>query len=868
MAIALGTGTKRATPDPVAIVLLRRSGLVVPGLLAGGRKVKRPGRQSVPVGPGLLALEADVLALGYLIGPRLRAHLAEQETERLAAIGLGLIGALESIVGANKPHVPLFRNFPRSVPDDTYALWVRRVFTLLLQDPYQPCVLCGQVETVSAVAPCAHLVCTGCWDMGDYAGCPICHQRIDPAGPFLHPTRAAGPTGQLPLPRRVAALELVDDLNRSVYRTVEVMLARRTPLTPQDKGDLGALLDRVGPGDLGWLPDEIPIRETRALVLARLVADPALADRLPDLFTTHIGTATDALRLLYVLHGGDAGLVTAPTRRRSLPRRLRRLLLARLAALPLAALVEDLHRHGPAWQRMAENLHPFERADHHPNAAAAFAVLRGTPVDLATGFGRLLAGVAAAHPTILEHDRGRLRTSGWAARVEQALEAWDIGTALDLLARRPGVLARRLVELASRTDEPEALVATAGTALRTVSPGVLLAALGAVRAATWPAGTRLFFPRGGSARLWAQPDHRPRLDANLGAALDAILSGELLDRAAGLPPVEVALLDAGLADLVAPFTERTASAALVRLPRGSSQPLPDGRVVRLFLHWTEPAGTRVDLDLSVAMYNGDGGFVGWCDYTRLRYGDRLALHSGDLTSAPAPLGASEFVDLNVAALRRQGIRYLTMVVFSYNDVPFDAMTDAFAGFMGDPGQGGSPFQSKAVEQRFDLTGSVKVATPLLVDLEEHRLRWVDAAMGGTGGEHSVARYSSTLGRLTVAADRHFAAGRRVSLWEVACWHAAARAATVLVRHRDGTVVGYRRDDGEPVPTYAARLAALGPPDRDVTGDDVPPANFAALVRGDVPLADGAGAYALYRSGLDAGTVDLLDAADLIGTLSR
>ena len=116
----------------------------------------------------------------------------------------------------------------------------------------------------------------------------------------------------------------------------------------------------------------------------------------------------------------------------------------------------------------------------------------------------------------------------------------------------------------------------AGAAMRTVSPGVLLAALGAVRAATWPAGTRLYFPRGGNARLWAEPDHRPRLDANLGGALDAMLAGELLDRAAGLPPVDVALLEAGLADLVAPFTERTASATLVRLPHWQ-QPAAAGR---------------------------------------------------------------------------------------------------------------------------------------------------------------------------------------------------------------------------------------------------------------------------------------------------
>ncbi|HEY0700194.1 MAG TPA: TerD family protein, partial [Micromonospora sp.] len=331
-------------------------------------------------------------------------------------------------------------------------------------------------------------------------------------------------------------------------------------------------------------------------------------------------------------------------------------------------------------------------------------------------------------------------------------------------------------------------------------------------------------------------------------------------------------LDAGLADLVAPFTERTASAALVRLPRGRAQPLPDGRTVRLFLHWTQPADTRVDLDLSVALYDTDGCYVGWCDYTRLNFGDGHVVHSGDLTSAPAPLGASEFVDFQPAALRKRGIRYLTMIVFSYNDVPFDAMTDAFAGLMADPGRGGDPFTPKAVEQRFDLTGAVKVATPLVVDLNDGTLRWVDAAMTGSGDLHSVARYAQTIGRLSAAVDGYFAAGHRVSLWEVACWHAAARARVVEVRHRDGTCATYRRGDDEPVASFAARLVALAPADAERPADgerpaDVPGPGFAALLRGVADLPEGAEVYALYPGQLDPGRVVRLDAADLVSSLA-
>jgi hypothetical protein len=395
--------------------------------------------------------------------------------------------------------------------------------------------------------------------------------------------------------------------------------------------------------------------------------------------------------------------------------------------------------------------------------------------------------------------------------------------------------------------------------------GVLLAALGAVRAASWPADTRLYFPRGGTARLWAEPDHRQRLPGNLAADLDTAISGELLHRAGALRSVGTALLDAALADLVAPFTERTAAKALITLPRGSTQPLPAGRTMRLFLHWTQPAGTRVDLDLSVAFYDADGGYLGWCDYTRLRFGNNDAVHSGDLTSAPAPLGASEFVDLNVAALRKRGIRYATMIVFSYNDVPFDAMTDAFAGLMADPGHGGEPFEPKAVEQRLDLAGTVKVATPLLLDLQTGTMRWADAALVGSGTGHNVRRYSRTIGRLAAATDTYFSAGHRVSLWELACWHAAVRANTVVVRDRDGSRATYRRAAGETMADFAGRLVALGPAD-GTDSPDVQP-ELAALVRGDVDLPDDAQVYALYRARLDPARLRMLQASDLVAALA-
>jgi hypothetical protein len=216
----------------------------------------------------------------------------------------------------------------------------------------------------------------------------------------------------------------------------------------------------------------------------------------------------------------------------------------------------------------------------------------------------------------------------------------------------PALLRRldHLLRLAS-TDEHahDAVLAALPGAAQQVSPAVLLSALGQIRTRTARHQTRVFFPAGHAASAHVIPDTRQALPAEVVARAAGILHAEALARAAALPPVDRAIIDTGLDGLVVPFTERSAARALLTLARGSVRPVPPGRYLRLFCHWMENTeGPRVDLDLSVALYNRAWEHVGTCDYTSLRIDG--AVHSGDLTSAPPPHGASEFVDLDLERL--------------------------------------------------------------------------------------------------------------------------------------------------------------------------------------------------------------------------
>lgn len=294
---------------------------------------------------------------------------------------------------------------------------------------------------------------------------------------------------------------------------------------------------------------------------------------------------------------------------------------------------------------------------------------------------------------------------------------------------------------------------------------------------------RVFFPRGNVARSWTEPERRGPLPPVLVAELRATVDRELARRASLLTKFDLALIDAALIDVPAPTLTRASSAQLAGWTRGTRLAMPDNDVLRLFLHWVDLPTTRVDLDLSCAFFREDWSHAGHCDYTSLRFHKDAAIHSGDFTSAPAPFGATEFLDLTIGALVGAGVRYAIPVVFSYNDVPFELLPEAFAGFSL-PAAQDAQFDPGRVVQRFDLRGDTRMLVPFIVDVTTRDLLWVDIHVTSRGYGHRAGRHSSNLGRLGADMWDHFMARRRPTMLDVAAWHGLARAREVFVADFD------------------------------------------------------------------------------------
>lgn len=797
--------------------------------------------------------------LGYTPTIALAERMRQQTPERLAAVVSTVRTQLARELGALDTHKPLFANFPQGVPADTATFWAMRIIAHLAQESDAPCVLCGARGSTHSLAPCTHVVCERCFDPRAFAGCPVCGWHVASAtGPDGSPSLAftASPSRAASSKERprIKHLDLGTDLLTDARALVEGFCNRTQSMSSQDKEDFGALVDELGERVLAWLPERIPVRENVAIVFGTLLrtVDPVSVLAAAD---AYLKSATDVLRVIAAYSGADPMLQataryeriqvkTPPLRWLSyiasllgktaspqmtdtykqtevhrfkvakLPRRVRRAILAKLESFDAERLTTDLLRHRGYWVWLGEFLHPHEYAKRYPNVARSFAVLRKKAPD----------GTPAP------------RFQSYKSRIEQAFVQRDVSAVLRELGPRPGELMRRLDSLLRTLPSGESAVLTAfDKALPHATRPMLLTLAAHFRARQKFDGKRVFWPKGDVARAWVSDNTAGPVSADAAGTVAKHAEAELLRRYSELPRLSNVLVDDRLRDVPVPFNERASSRAAIQLPRGSAVPLPDGKAVRVFLHWCEPKkGQRTDIDTSVAFYDTNWNPLDVCSYyslsTNTPHGT-VAVSSGDWTSAPFPDGASEFIDVDCDVARKSGYRYAVLLVNAFAGMPFDLLERAYAGVMLRDSADGAPFDARLVELKFDLRGSNGNFMPLVVDLDQRTVHWLDVWAAGMDQGNNAASSNATIRSVVPAILRMFGAGRRASMFELATLHAAARADALTIRRKDGYVRLQRRTD-EVAAEFLRRM-------RDATDaiavTDPGNVDLAVLFRGDVTL---------------------------------
>ncbi|MEZ4461814.1 MAG: RING finger family 4 domain-containing protein [bacterium] len=738
------------------------------------------------------AFDVELASMGYALSHALRERIRTVPIEHLAPLREWMLKTLAETKGAGNNHTPLFRKFPDGGPTNTFELWFDRFLVHFFQKRDAPCLHCNATATTHVLDPCCHVVCDRCFDGENYSGCPICGAKVNTSDPFFRMSKARKPPKESV---RFEVLHLVEDFEQTVQALFESLLLRPQAMSPSDVEVLQVLIAELGLAVVPWVPQRIPVRENLAHLLAGLYKhDP---DHAMEFAKQHFSTATDVLRFIAAISGADPSLNGTPRvkvidnatarpdeRKRAaklyradlatylrigmpetvfrfevakMPRKIRRQLLGFLDAIPAATLHEDMVRHASLWKWVGEFLHPGEYAKRYPTVADEFVVLRNPDIK-------------SRYPTFYQ-------------RIEALQAAKDVAGMLALLSQRPGEFARRLdVLLTIAIDNPAPVIEV----LDHVSSGFTTPQLLSLRAhfahrATRSA-VRVYFPSGASLTGVTAKDKRGVLSAEVVDRVCAIFEREIIARFAQKPAVGTWVIDEALDSVIVPFNERTASRSAIQLPRGSTLEMPAKRYARLFLHWCEPptGDGWTDLDLSVAFYDKQWNYVGVCSYYQLQHGG-YAKSSGDFTSAPFPDGATEFVDLELDKAADAGVRYAVVVVNAYSGLEFGALERAFAGLMFRDDPTGSHFDPRTVELKFQLAGAHGVFMPLVFDLENRQMHWLDVYSQGNFAFNNVETSKKSIGKICPNFITYFGSGTRASMYDLALFHAACRAAEVIVR---------------------------------------------------------------------------------------
>lgn len=456
----------------------------------------------------------------------------------------------------------------------------------------------------------------------------------------------------------------------------KTLIGQGQPFSDTDLEHVILFMDRVVPDSV-----EVPIHEN----LAHLAAlDSKWADKMT--------TVTDVLRLAVALSGGHPSLAEDVKFKLSRPER-------RLIARTLENVLqfngenyEDFTRFPEQWKRLAASAHLGDYGHDAVNRALS---------------------------AIYDETARSFNSRYEAAKLQSPVEAAKV------LSERPGDFARHLMELVRSTSGGYDFYRVLGL-FKSVAPKVSLRVL--IQLYDYVRGPRahelpytpLFTKNSAGGRIINKRDDSHEDYAKILEVIEYGFSDRLKDLTLNVDLDEAK-------QYAIPMGVRTASAANKLIGRGSRLKLADdAEFARLFMHWKNDH-SRVDLDLSAVLMSEDFTHVESVWYGNLRNGRRTVYHSGDIVDAPD--GAAEFIDVPLKVI--DGLRYAVLSVNSFTGQYLSSVPEAWAGVMARSDvNSGENFEPSTVAMRGDLMTDSRQSVPLVLDLKEKEIIWVDRDVRG------------------------------------------------------------------------------------------------------------------------------------------
>jgi len=313
------------------------------------------------------------------------------------------------------------------------------------------------------------------------------------------------------------------------------------------------------------------------------------------------------------------------------------------------------------------------------------------------------------------------------SKIEKAMYVADIPTCLSLLSTRPGIFARKIIDLIYKdVHDQSGIVDAFASVVDEVPARNLTQLLGAVKQRDHVVDKRVVFPKGMVQNAYVLRNEVARLVPEVRLRLINVITGSLEKRFAEKGELGKVYIDPALYECPLPTGMRSASEGLREVARGTRMPIGNKAALRFFIYWKGQ-----DIDLSATFHDEDFKQVGHISYTNYNGKGYNAHYSGDITYAPD--GASEFIDIDIQSVLDydKSYRYVAMNVLVYSGPTFEEHEECFAGWMTrDKVDANSIFHAKTVKQKIDLRSATKNVIPVIFDLKERKAIWTDISTNG------------------------------------------------------------------------------------------------------------------------------------------
>lgn len=448
-------------------------------------------------------------------------------------------------------------------------------------------------------------------------------------------------------------------------------------------------------------PSIIPIRMNLVMYINAYLdlSKDKIGNKLEKIDLSFIKTSTDLLRLYAIISDCDPSLDKG-VYFISLDRKARRIFLSILDSICKnnRYIIDDLDMYEFLWKKAFEYLHIGEYKNVYPYAYNAAVLIRS----------------------------GKYQT--YNSLVCEAINNFDTKKLLSLLKAKPGIFARNL-DMLLRNDKVSSNDILDGfkEIACSLSTKVLIGLWEFYKNRNDLADFRIFmFRHGLGTKFYEACENRNILDEALINRVIFIIEEALINKFSCYENLGKVYLAKELENYRIPNNNRNASLGYKTISYGSKIKLePGGNILRFFTHW-QNNDHRVDVDLSLELYDDNYKYVTTVGWHNMAGGKMISCyHSGDITTAP--MGASEFVDLNYEEAKKIA-RYVVVCNSVYTGDRFCDIPNCFSGvmFRKNLGKKGEVFDPRSVVSKFNLTqkeSNMNIA--LAVDLKSLELIWLD-----------------------------------------------------------------------------------------------------------------------------------------------